>query len=369
MIRDQDRAGQPFDKPSAVDFRPGLSDAKIPDISVVLPFCNERANLPELLERLGTTLDSLGLSYEFLFIDDGSTDGGAALLEEAARSDHRIKVLVLSRNFGQHIAGTAGIDAARGRLVLWMDTDLQESPEDIPKFIAKQREGFDVVYARRKCREQGRLRGLLSHGYLRLLNRLVGLEVSPDRACMRLFSASVADSLRKLQERNRYMGYLMPWVGYRSAEIEIEVDPRRRGQTKYSWLRLAKLGLIGLMSFSVAPLRVAAFFSGATILACLVGVAYVLYRYFAYGFVISGWASLIMAMLVLHSLQFAVLAIMGEYVGLTYTEAKRRPLYLCSRAVNFSLGAEVTRSRPRAGLTARAPTADQTTLAGVVSES
>ena len=147
----------------------------IPDISIVLPFCNERGNLPELLERLQNTLGRVGLTYELIFVDDGSTDDGAAFLAEVACTDERIKVLVLSRNFGQHIAGTAGIDAARGRLVLWMDTDLQERPEDIPKFIAKQREGFEVVYARRKCREQGRLRALTSHTYLGLLNRLAAV--------------------------------------------------------------------------------------------------------------------------------------------------------------------------------------------------
>ncbi|MCH8242779.1 MAG: glycosyltransferase family 2 protein [Planctomycetes bacterium] len=305
-----------------------------PDLSVVLPFHNEAANLPELLARLHSALQPGGLAFELIFVDDGSTDDGAMIIEEAAGLDERIKLLVLSRNFGQHIAGTAGIDIAQGRMVLWMDTDLQERPEDIPRFVAKFREGFDVVYARRRSRRQSRFRALASRWALSAMNRLVGLDVSPDRACMRLFSADVAQAMRRCEERNRYVGYLMPWVGYRSAEIEIEIDSRCRGRTKYSMFRLMRHAVNGLTAFSVAPLRVAAMLSIMTIAGCVIGIGYVLYRYFMYGFVISGWASLMIAMLMLHSMQFVVLAVLGEYVGLTYTETKRRPLYLCARRIN-----------------------------------
>lgn len=318
------------------------------DLSVILPFRDERESLPELLGRLRRVLDPLELPYELLFVDDGSSDDGAAYLEEQALEDARIKLLVLSRNFGQHLAATAGIDFAQGTMVVWMDSDLQERPEDIPRLIAKHREGFDVVYARRRRRQQHPLRAAVSAAFLGLLNRLVRLNVPADRACMRLFSARVVQSLRQIEERNRYMAYLMPWAGFRSAEIEIEVDPRRRGETKYSWRKLITLGLTGLTSFSVAPLRVAAFFSCVTIGLCGIGVVYVLYRYFVYGIIISGWASLIIAMLALHAMEFAVLAVLGEYVGLTYTESKRRPLYLLSRVINVRLDATDRRENDRA---------------------
>ena len=317
------------------------------ELSVILPFCNERECLPELLERLRASLDPTGLSYELLFIDDGSTDDGVAYLEEAAGRDERIKVLVLSRNFGQHIAATAGIDSARGQMVVWMDADLQERPEDIPRLIDKHREGFDVVYARRRQRRQSRLRAVLSNAYLRFLNRLAKLDVPPERACLRLFSAKVAESLRELPERNRYMAYLIPWTGFRSAEIEVEMDPRRHGETKYSITHLVTLGLTGLTAFSTAPLRVAAIFSGMTIAMCLIGVGFIVYRYLAFGFVVSGWASLVVAMLALHAMEFAVLAVLGEYIGQTYTETKHRPLYICARAVNFKSDAPTARSLAR----------------------
>lgn len=343
------RPEDPFesDRPNAsVDTEPGVAEfgdaepgnaepgAGGPDLSIVLPFHDEAANLPELLARLHAALRPCGLAFELIFVDDGSTDDGALIIEGAARLDERIKLLVLSRNFGQHIAGTAGIDIARGRMVLWMDTDLQERPEDIPRFVAKFREGFDVVYARRRSRRQSRCRALASRWTLSAMNRLVGLNVSPDRACMRLFSAEVAQALRRCEERNRYVGYLMPWAGYRSAEIEIEIDSRCRGRTKYSVIHLMRHAASGVTAFSVAPLRVAAILSIMTIACCTAGIGYVLYRYFMYGFVISGWASLMIAMLMLHSMQFAVLAVLGEYMGLTYTETKRRPLYLCARQVN-----------------------------------
>lgn len=324
----------PFQSDRSTSCAKGGAGSVEPDLSVVLPYRNEAANLPELLARLHTALQRGGLTYELIFVDDGSTDDGAAIIEEAARRDERIKLIVLSRNFGQHIAGSAGIDIAHGRMVLWMDTDLQERPEDIPRFVAKFHEGFDIVYARRRSRRQPRVRALASRWALMAMNRLVGLDVSPDRACMRLFSADVADALRRCEERNRYMGYLIPWVGYRCAEIEIEIDSRSRGQTNYSAFRLMRHAVNGLTAFSVVPLRVAAMLSIMTIACCTIGIGYILYRYFMYGFVISGWASLMIGMLMLHSMQFAVLAVLGEYVGLTYTETKRRPLYLCARRVN-----------------------------------
>jgi len=305
------------------------------DLSVVIPFYNERENLGELVHRLRATLDGLDLRYELIFVDDGSVDDGVTILEALARQDFRIKVLVLSRNFGQHVAATAGLDFARGAAILWMDADLQERPEDIARFLASLHEGFDVVYGRRTRRRQSALRTLASHAYLRVLNRLAGYAVSDNRTFMRMFTAQVAGAMRSFEERNRFLRYLMPYAGFRSAEIEVTVDPRQRGSSKYSWTKLLLHGLGGLTSFSVAPLRLAAVFSCLTIAACGAGVTYVLYRYLVHGIAISGWPSLIIALLVLHALQFAVLAILGEYVGLVYTEAKRRPLYFCARAINL----------------------------------
>ena len=306
-----------------------------PDISIVLPFRNERDNLIELLDRLQATLEAAGLSYELIFVDDGSTDDGVLVLEPRARLDHRIKVLQFSRNFGQHVAATAGIDVARGGMVCWMDSDLQERPEDIPRFIAKYREGFDVVYGVRRRRRQPRMRAWMSLLAMTVLNRLAGLDVSPNQAVMRLFSADVAAAIRRFPERKRFLGYLMPWAGYRSTNIQLEIDSRRRGKTNYSWVRLVQHVLTGLTSFSVAPLRISAVCSCLALLGCVVGVLWVLYGYFTHGYEgVSGWASLIVVLFVLHAMQFAVLAIVGEYVGLTYTEAKRRPLYFCSRTIN-----------------------------------
>lgn len=319
-------------------------DRDRPDISIVLPFRNEQDSIPELIDRLRSTLEAERLSYELVFVDDGSTDGGVSMLEEQARRDDRIKVIVLSRNFGQQIAAAAGIDTARGEMVVWMDSDLQERPEDIPRLVAKYREGFDVVYATRTGRRQAWPRSMISLAFVRVLNRVVGLGSCSNRATFRLFSREMAESLRRIPERNRYMAYLMPWMGYRSAEIEIELDERRRGRTNYSWAGLVKLGLTGLTSFSLAPLRISAICSCLAFLGCVVGVLWVLYGYFTHGCGVSGWASLIIALLVLHGLQFAVLAILGEYVGLSYTEAKRRPLYFCTRRINLG-----RRAKPTAG--------------------
>ncbi len=312
-----------------------LAEDESLDLSVVLPFRNEAENLPELLDRLRVTLEQEQLRYELIFVDDGSGDGSVGYLEEQARSDPRIKVLVLSRNYGQHVAISAGVDAARGRMVSWMDTDLQERPEDLPRFIAKLREGFDIVYGSRHCRRQHWLRSWISGLAMRLLNRISGIQITPNQAAIRVFRATVAESLRRCPERQRYLGYLIPWYGFRSAELPIEIDPRRKGESNYSFFKLIRHFLTGLTSFSIAPLHLSAVFACLCIMGCFVGAGWVVYRYFAYGFVVTGWASLILVMLLLHSIQFGVLAILGEYMGLTYLESKQRPLYLCSRAINL----------------------------------
>lgn len=329
------------------DTQSGSSRAGGVDLSVVLPFCNERENLPALLDRLATTLQSAQLSYELILVDDGSSDGGFEYLAARARSESRIKVLQLSRNFGQHVAATAGIDAARGNMVVWMDTDLQERPEDIPRFVAKHREGYDIVYACRNSRRQSWLRARISRLTMKLLNRFAGLDLSPDQAVMRLFSRQVADAMRQFGECNRYLGHLMPWAGFRSTKIAIDIDPRLRGQTKYSAMRLAKHAVVGLTSFSAAPLRFSAGCSCLAFVGCLAGIAYVLYGYVAHGYGVSGWASLAILVLVLQGMQFAVLAIIGEYVGLAYTETKRRPLYFFRRTINVASRTEA--SRPARG--------------------
>jgi len=153
---------------------------------------------------------------------------------------------------------------------------------------------------------------------------------------MRIFTHQVADSLRQFPERQRFLGYLMPWAGYRNSVMEIETDQRRGGRTNYSPTRLVRLALTGLTSFSSAPLRLGAVFSLTIILACFAGILWVLYRWFFYGMGVNGWTSLIIALLALHAMQFAVLAVMGEYVGLVYNETKQRPLYLCRRKINIS---------------------------------
>ncbi len=155
----------------------------------------------------------------------------------------------------------------------------------------------------------------------------------------------VAESLRQISERNRYMAYLMPWVGYRSAEIEIELDERRSGRTNYSWAGLMKLGIIGLTSFSTIPLRVSAICSCLALLGCLGCVAWVVYGYFAHGCGVSGWVSLMVLLLLLHGMQFAAIAIQGEYIGLSYMETKRRPLYFCARQINLTAPAKMATPR------------------------
>lgn len=298
------------------------------ELSIVVPVYNEEDNLPELRSRLGSLLDAY--PGEAVLVDDGSRDATPAMLDEMTVDDPRFRVVHLSRNFGQQAALAAGLQHSRGRAVVVMDADLQDPPELVPQLIARWREGYQVVYARRTSREmEGPAKRVLAWGYYRILNRLVGLDLPADTGDFCLMDRQVVDLLNAMPERNRYIRGLRAWVGFRQTAVAFQRPARHAGSAKYTFLRSLGLALNGIISLSKAPLRLATYFGFLISLASfLLALIYIVQRLRGQEAFVKGWASTVVIMLFLGGVQLLTIGIIGEYLSRIYDEVKQRPLYV-----------------------------------------
>ena len=298
-------------------------------LSVAIPLHNEEAGVAELLQRLGAVLDAIpGGPHEIVLVDDGSRDGTLALLEGAARRDPRLVVVALSRNFGHQAALSAALDFVTGDVVVAMDGDLQDRPEAIPELLAKQREGYDVVYVQRAKRKESWPLRVSYFVFYRLLASLADTQLPLDSGDFALMSRRVVEQMRAAPEHHRYLRGLRSWVGFRQTGLVVERDERFAGTTNYGPLKLLKLASDGLFSFSVVPLRAA---SLAGLIAILVSVAFSLFTLYAKIFLHrapAGFTSLMLFMSFFAGVQLFFLGIIGEYIGRIYQETKRWPLYV-----------------------------------------
>ena len=299
-------------------------------ITIVVPFLNEKENLPVLLERVAGTFAGREEDWELLLVDDGSTDGSAEWAVEQSKQNRRVRVLRLSRNFGHQLAITAGLDRSDGDAVVVMDADLQDPPETIPAMVDKWREGHEVVYAVRRSRAgETWTKKFLAAGFYRVFRRLAKVNVPMDAGDFRLVDRCVVDALRDMRELHRFMRGLTCWVGFRQASVEYDRAARYAGETKYPVWKSARLAFDALTSFSASPLR---WIAGLGVLICLVAVlwmVYVIVQAVAHPEgVEKGWASLIAVMVFLGGVQLVSIGMLGQYVSRIFEEGKRRPLYL-----------------------------------------
>lgn len=306
-------------------------------LSVGIPVFNEQDVLPELLARLLPVLDGIeGGPHEVIFVDDGSTDHSRKLLEDAATRDPRIRVVVLSRNFGHQAALGAALDYATGDAVVLMDADLQDQPEVIPQFVARHRAGADVVYARRRTREEGWLLRLAYRMFYRLISALSDTTLPLDSGDFALLGQPVVAALRKLPEHERYLRGLRAWVGFTQVGIDVDRQARAAGKPKYTTWKLMKLAVDGICSFSIVPLRAAAVTGLVAIAASLAFSMYAVYVRIAVGQVPEGFTASLVIMTFLSGVQLLFLGVIGEYLGRVYGEAKGRPSYVVSRVTGGS---------------------------------
>ena len=302
-------------------------------ISIVIPVYNEQETLGALVERLTAVLNSMGEPWEVLFVNDGSTDGSAALLEKFHGDDPRMKTLALSRNFGHQVAVTCGLDHACGDAVVVMDGDLQDPPEVLPDLIRTWRDGFDVVYAVRKQRKENLVKVWAYKAFYWTLRKVSYLDIPLDSGDFSLMDRRVVDLLSRMPERNRFVRGLRTWVGLKQTGYEYEREARYAGESKYSLGKLFRLAFDGLISYSFVPLRVV---SNLGMFVSLTAMLYMVYLLVAQTFgetTLQGWTSTVVIVLFLGGIQLLALGIIGEYIGRIFDEVKQRPQYVVSDAL------------------------------------
>jgi glycosyltransferase involved in cell wall biosynthesis len=312
-------------------------------ISLVVPAYNEEEGIAELHRRVRAASAAWGDDWELIVVDDGSRDRTLEVLERVAAEDSRVKVVSLSRNFGHQPAVTAGLHHARGDIVCVMDADLQDPPEELLPFIAKIREGMDVVYAIRTKRKEGVLKRAAYHVYYRLLKRLATLDIPLDAGDFCVMRGDVVRAINSLPERNRFVRGLRTWVGFRQTGLAYERAARYAGAPKYTLRKLLKLASDGIINFSYRPLQAIMLLGfGVGVIAIALGVV-VLIQYIGNitiaGYnprAAQGWTSLILVLLFSSAVQLFCLGILGEYIGRLFEETKRRPIYLVKRRIGVA---------------------------------
>ncbi len=297
-------------------------------LAIVVPAYNEAQVIDSFHSRLVTVLDAIDASAHIVYVDDGSQDETWARLCALADRDPRVEAMRLSRNFGKEAALTAGLDHVDADAVVVIDADLQDPPEVIPALIARWREGNDVVYATRGERDgETRTKKFTSAAFYRVMERVSDTPLPRDTGDFRLLSRRAVEALRGLRERQRFMKGLFAWIGYRQAAVTYHRDARYAGSTKWNYWRLTNLAIEGITSFSTAPLRIATWLGvSAATLAFLYGL-WVLLKVLIWGDPVRGYPTLMVVILFLGGAQLLALGVIGEYVGRTYSESKRRPLY------------------------------------------
>jgi glycosyltransferase involved in cell wall biosynthesis len=305
-----------------------------PRLSAVVPFLNEAANIPALVAELERALGALGLPYELVLVDDGSRDGSLEVLQNTLHRHPGLNatVISLSRNFGKEAALTAGMEAARGDVVVPLDADLQDPPELIGALLEQWRAGYDVVYAVRRQRAgESWFKRFTAYGFYRLMGRLSATAIPADTGDFRLMDRCVVQALLQLPERSRFMKGLFAWVGFRQTAVTYDRAPRRGGRTSWNYWKLWNFALDGITSFSRMPLQVLSYGGVATALVALLYGSWMVLRTLVFGIDLPGYASLMTAVLFLGGIQLIGLGVLGEYLGRVFDEVKARPLYLVRR--------------------------------------
>jgi glycosyltransferase involved in cell wall biosynthesis len=299
-----------------------------PVVSVVVPLHDEEETVGELHRRLADALEASGVSYEVVLVDDGSSDATGDLIDDLEREDDHLVVVHLSRNFGHQAAVSAGIDRARGQAVVLMDGDLQDPPEVIAQFIDAWREGYDVIYGIRRHRKEGLLKRLGYAGFYRILNAISDLHIPLDSGDFCLMDRKVVNALKALPERRRFVRGLRTYVGFRQSGIDYERAAREGGRPKYTLRALLGLAIDGLVSFSSNPLRLVTYMGISTASLAVLMTIWALFDAFLNHTAPRGWASVLVTILFMGSMQLIGLGIIGEYLRLIFLEAKGRPSYI-----------------------------------------
>jgi glycosyltransferase involved in cell wall biosynthesis len=308
-----------------------------PIFSIIVPVFNEHDAIPSFINKTKSLLEDNHLSFEIIFINDGSTDHSFDLMLDFAKKDQRIKIINFSRNFGKEAALSAGIDHAIGDALIPIDVDLQDPPELIPKMIAHWKTGYDVVYGLRVSRDSDSLfKRTSANMFYKVFNKLSPLQIPPDAGDFRLIDRRVAEVLKNIPERSRFMKGLFSWVGFKSIAVPYQRPNRKTGKTKWSTWKLWNFALDGLLSFSTLPLRIWTYIGVTIAIMSFFYGSFIVVRTLIFGIDLPGYASMLTVILFLGGMQLISIGILGEYIGRIFIESKNRPLYVIDSKYPFN---------------------------------
>lgn len=301
-------------------------------ISIIIPVYNEEKNIRPVCEALNIHVQD---DYEVIFVDDGSTDGTLSAIERESEADKRISCISLSRNFGHQNALMAGMQHCKTEHVILMDGDLQHPPSLIPSMLQKLQEGYDLVNTRRVTTENiGPAKQFLTAIFYRFINFISDTRIEPNVADFRAFNRKVLNSILQFEERELFLRGIFSWIGFSTVTLDFDAPRRLHGQTKYSLSRMLRFALKGTTSFSFKPLRVALLVGSIVSMAAFAFAIYALVTYYR-GATVPGWASIIIAVMLLGGTQLLAIGLLGEYIAGLFTETKKRPLYLVNKTINY----------------------------------
>lgn len=312
-----------------------------PIISIVSPVYNEAEGLAEFVRQVIAVMEPLQLSFELVLVNDGSRDATLQIAAQIAAADSRVRVISFSRNFGHEAASTAGFRYARGQAVILIDSDLQDPPPVMAEMIEKWRPeggGYQIVYGQRSKRdEETVLKKTTSWLFYRLMRKLAKIDLPQDTGDFRLLDRRVVDAFNALPERNRFVRGLICWTGFKATGVRFLRAPRFAGKTKYNYVKLIKLAIDSITSFTTAPLKIATWFGVMIAMLAIVWMLVVVAQHFLMppSYRSGGFTFLAIAVLFLGGIQIFLIGLVGEYLARTYEEVQHRPIYIVDTLVNF----------------------------------
>ncbi|MBO5838052.1 MAG: glycosyltransferase [Bacteroidales bacterium] len=299
------------------------------DLSVIIPSYNEERNVGIMHERLTKTLSEITDSYEMIFVNDCSKDQTLLRIKELAERDSHVKYLSFSRNFGHQIAVSAGLDFCTGEAVVIIDGDLQDPPELISKMYERYKEGYKVVYAKRKTREgETWFKKATAKIFYRLLASMTSIDIPVDVGDFRLIDRVIVEHLRNMPEKSKYIRGQIAWIGYKQTFVEYHRDARLYGTTNYPLKKMLRFALDGITAFSDKPLKIASGLGIFAAIVSLLALVYALVSHFCFHATITGWTSLILSVLFIGGVQLITIGIIGEYIARINNDVRNRPLYI-----------------------------------------
>ncbi|HEY1037931.1 MAG TPA: glycosyltransferase family 2 protein [Bacteroidia bacterium] len=300
------------------------------ELSIIIPIYNEELNIPTLYGRLKPVIEKIGVSYELVFVNDGSKDRSIQLIKDLAAMDKTIRYIDFSRNFGHQVAVSAGLDLCVGEYAAIIDADLQDPPELIEVLYNKTKEGFQVVYAKRRSRKDKNLFKRAAYKtFYRLLARISQVDIPLDTGDFRVMHRKVIDVLKDMPEQHKFLRGQIAWIGFNQTFVEYDRDVRAAGEPGYTYKKLFKLAFDGITSFSNAPLRFASIMGIIVFFISFILICYSLISYFFFkGDIPQGWTSTIISILFIGGIQLLSIGIIGEYISRLQSDIRKRPLYI-----------------------------------------